>query len=98
MKRIAITAAGFVALALSATASSAAPLSGLGTQGAGIEAGIIKVHGIHRSCEAGRWGWHRSTWRGRIACAPFFQRNWRRGHDDRHDGGNFRRHEKRRWN
>ena len=54
MKRIAIAAAGLMALALSATVSSAAPLSGLGSQAAGVEASIVKVHGVHRSCRLGR--------------------------------------------
>lgn len=110
MKRIAIAAAGLMALALSATASSAAPLSGLGSQGSGVEAGIVKVHGMHRSCRLGRWGWHRSIWGGREECRPHVEFRWgghrRRHHDwDRgrgrdHDNGvsNFRHNERRRWN
>ena len=109
MKRIAIAAAGLMALALSATVSSAAPLSGLGSQAAGVEASIVKVHGVHRSCRLGRWGWHRSTWGGRVWCRPQgeYYGNWRR-HGRRHndwndnhrgnDGGNYRQHNRRRWN
>ena len=109
MKRIAIAAAGLMALALSATASSAAPISGLGSQAAGVEAGVVKVHGIHRSCQLGRWGWHRSTWHGREWCRPYVGNNWnwRRHHrrhndwNDNHRGNrehNFRHNERRRWN
>ncbi len=109
MKRIAIAAAGLMALALSATVTTAAPLSGLGSQAAGIDAGIVKVHGIHRSCRLGHWGWHRSTWHGRQWCRPYSENRWNwRGHHRRHNdwndnhrgnrGNNFRHNERRRWN
>jgi hypothetical protein len=77
MKRFVLTAGGALALALTATAASAASLSGFGAAAPrGLEAGIVKVHGVHRSCEEGRFGWHRSTPWGREACRPHFNRGW----------------------
>lgn len=109
MKRIALAAAGLMALVATSTASTAAPLSGYGSKATGIETGIVKVHGVHRSCQLGRWGWHRSTWSGRLWCRPLREghSNWRRHHrrhndwNDNHRGNrgeNFRYNNKRRWN
>lgn len=93
MKRIILAAGAFAAIALSATVASAAPFSGAGKFGAGFDAGIIQVHGVHRECVRGRFGWHRSTpWGGRMACRPHFKR-WHggdhhgRGHDRFDDRG-----------
>lgn len=71
MKLSTIGAVATVMLALSAASASAAgPGSGLGGLRGTID-GIIKVHGVHRSCELGAAGWHRSPRPGvRIACRP----------------------------
>ena len=80
MKRILAGVAAAAAIALSASVASAAPFSGLGKADTGFNAGIIKVHGVHRECVEGRWGWHRSTpWGGRVACSPPRWNKWRHG-------------------
>lgn len=94
MKRILAGVAAAAAIALTATGASAAPFSGLGRADTGFNAGIIQVHGVHRECVEGRFGWHRSTpWGGRVACSPPW-RKWHhrdrghhegRGHNDRRD-------------
>ena len=90
MKRILTGVAAAAAIALTASVASAAPFSGLGRADTGFNAGIIKVHGVHRECVEGRWGWHRSTpWGGRQACRPMWNK-WRHGghHEGRgHDRG-----------
>ena len=88
MKHILVAAGTFSALALSAGASSAAPFAGSGRLTPEFNAAIVQVHGVHRECIRGRWGWHRSTpWGGRIACRPQFNR-WEdgdRGHHEHHE-------------
>ena len=81
MKRIVILAGGLAALALSATVAPAGSYSNVGSNfgsaaSRGSDAGIVKVHGVHRSCEEGRFGWHRSTPWGSEACRPHFSRGW----------------------
>ncbi|MCB1519792.1 MAG: hypothetical protein KDJ37_04355 [Hyphomicrobiaceae bacterium] len=75
MKLKTIAAIAGIAFAMSASAATAAPLSGLGnagTNGATQQNLLVKVHGIHRACMPGRFGWHRSSPRKRhIACRPF---------------------------
>lgn len=42
------------------------------------DAGIVKVHGDHRACEPGQYGWHRHNRYGeRIPCAPRAERHER---------------------
>lgn len=69
-----ILATTFLALgtALGAATASAAPLGGLGHAAPqAADANLIKVHGVHRTCERGPAGWHRSPRKGvRIACRP----------------------------
>jgi hypothetical protein len=87
MKTIFAGAAALVAVTLSASIATAAPYANIGTRDAGFKTGIIQVHGVHRECVEGRWGWHRSTpWGGRIACQPAWKK-WHhggRGHGSRH--------------
>lgn len=72
MKMIMATTILALGAALSAGTASAAPAGGLGSavpQAAGGE--LIKVHGVHRSCERGPGGWHRNPRKGvRITCRP----------------------------
>ena len=57
--------------ALAAGAASAAPAGGFGSAVPQADAGLIKVHGIHSTCERGPAGWHRSPRKGvRIECRP----------------------------
>ena len=89
MKHILFAAGTLSALALSASASSAAPYAGSGRLTPEFNAAIVQVHGVHRECIRGRWGWHRSTpWGGRIACRPHFDRrdDGDRGHHEHHEG------------
>lgn len=92
-KVVALAAFALVAPA----AANAAPVSGLGTAPAVKDGALIKVHGVHRSCELGKYGWHRSPpGGGRIECRPHRPRGefwiWR-SEGGRH--GWWHRHEKR---
>ena len=51
-----LAAAGL--LAATASIAGAAP-SGVGHVPDGASDGLTRVHGYHRSCERGRYGWHR---------------------------------------
>ena len=89
MNRFVAAAGALLALGLTASVATAAPLSGVGKLTAGANADLVQVHGMHRECVRGRWGWHRSTpWGGRLECRPQWQR-WDRN-DDR---GHYRRHD-----
>ena len=90
MNKFSAAAGALIALGLSATASSAAPYTGAGKLTSGFDAGVIQVHGVHRECVRGRFGWHRSTpWGGRLVCRPHFQR-WDGDRHDGHHGGRGR--------
>lgn len=98
MKFSILGATAAVALAMTATAASAAPGAGLGSK-PGVASGLIQVHGVHRSCELGRAGWHRTPRPGlRVACRPPRPRGafwmWR-SEGPRH--GWYHRNEKRWW-
>lgn len=94
MKAILAGAALVTAIALGATGASAAPLSGFG-KAAAADAGIIKVHGMHRECVEGRMGWHRSTpWGGRVACSPPWRKFDRHGRGHGHGHGNHHGYDK----
>ena len=102
MTRFGIIAGSVLALSFPVTAASAASLSGFGAVTSGTDAGIVKIHGVHRSCESDRFGWHRSPWWGdRDSCRSHWGWGWgrwrgHRDHDDddrhgqRHDGRNGR--------
>lgn len=91
MKLTLLAGGAVTAIVLATSAASAAPIANLGKAVTGDTAGLIKVHGVHRECLRGRWGWHRSTpWGGRIVCEPHFRRwyGWegrRHRHDDYDD-------------
>ena len=94
-KIVALSAFAMIAPA----AAQAAPGAGLGTVPAATDSALVKVHGVHRSCERGGAGWHRSPRPGvRIVCRPARPRGnfwiWR-SEGPRH--GWWHRHEKR-WN
>ena len=98
MTRFGLAAGSLLALSISVSAASAASLSGFGAVASGADAGIVKVHGVHRSCDEGRFGWHRSSpWGERIPCRPHrgWGWGWGRGGHRGHDGDNHRdrRHE-----
>jgi len=77
MNRFVAAAGALLALGLTASVATAAPLSGVGKLTAGANADLVQVHGMHRECVRGRWGWHRSTpWGGRLECRP----QWKRWH------------------
>lgn len=59
--------AATIAVFASSTGALAAPPLAKGAIPAA--SAIIKVHGGHRSCEWGPYGWHRHAG-GRIACSP----------------------------
>ena len=100
MTRFGIIAGSVLALSFPVTAASAASLSGFGAVASGTDAGIVKIHGVHRSCDSDRFGWHRSPWWGdRDSCRSHWGwGRWRghHGHDDddrhgwRHEGRNGR--------
>ncbi|MFN3867763.1 MAG: hypothetical protein ACK4MF_01710 [Hyphomicrobiaceae bacterium] len=88
MKVSTLGAIATVTLALSAGSASAAGIGGGFGALQGASNSIIEVHGVHRSCELGPAGWHRSPRPGvRIACRPPRPRGahwiWR------HDGPKF---------
>lgn len=89
MKALLLGAGTAVALALTAPVASAAPYGPIGKAASNFEDNIVMVHGRHRECVRGRWGWHRSTHWGRTPCRPHW--GWgrwnrdRRGHDDYQD-------------
>ena len=92
MKRMLATAGALLALAMTASAATAASLPVYGQlAGAELESGLIEVHGLHRSCEPGRRGWHRSLPWGRLECRPHFRNfgfygyGYGNGHHRRHD-------------
>ncbi|MGD9783686.1 MAG: hypothetical protein AB7E80_04600 [Hyphomicrobiaceae bacterium] len=96
MKLAKIAAVAAVLIAGSAGMASAAPMGALAGTKAGDASGIVKVHGVHRSCQLGRWGWHRSLpYGGRVACSvhsrPVFRLRFGQRHD--YDGrrGHYRR-------
>ena len=92
MKTFAVVAGALSAIAMMASGATAAPGAGLGSAVRNENAGIVKVHGLHRACLEGRRGWHRSTvWGGRIECYPRWRRWNRDHHDDRNDGHHDRR-------
>lgn len=70
MRSIMTSAALFAAAILTATAASATPglVSGaMAPQAA--DSTLIQVHGVHRACERGPAGWHRSLPNGnRVTC------------------------------
>jgi hypothetical protein len=75
MNRFIVAGSALLALGLTASASPAAPLSGVGKVTSGAAAGIVQVHGKHSECLIGRWGFHRSPrWGGRIVCQPRLKR------------------------
>lgn len=90
MKSVIKTAGALIALAISASAASAASMPVYGLQAAELEAGIVQVHGLHRSCELGPRGWHRSAPWGRVPCRPVFIQKWRGHHNDHGDRGRGR--------
>ncbi len=85
MRRSLVIAAGLLALITATAPASAVPA--LDRAAAGIAAAsdvspVIKVHGWHRSCQLGRYGWHRHSYRyGRVGCGPVHHF---RGHHRRH--------------
>lgn len=72
MKMILATAALALGAALAAGGAMAAPAVAPGQAVPHMGAGdLIKVHGVHRSCERGPAGWHRTPRPGvRYACRP----------------------------
>jgi hypothetical protein len=104
MKRILTVAGALVAFAVTMSAASASTLPVYGQQSPSVEAGFVPVHSVHRSCELGYRGWHRSTpWGERVWCRPrgehhgYYERRRHgdrygsRGHRGSHDGdGDYR--------
>jgi hypothetical protein len=97
MRRSHLILAAALSLASAAIPASAAPLvTGAAEPEAASSTGIVKIHGVHRDCEAGRYGWHRHNRYGeRIACGRpgvgiylgprWGRRDWDRDHRDRGD-------------
>ncbi len=91
MKNFAVAAGALSLMAMMASGASAAPGTGIGAAVSNDGAGIVKVHGIHRACVEGRYGWHRSPfWGVRKPCDP----RWRRDHDDDHREHHDRRRDR----
>jgi hypothetical protein len=62
-----------IVLSLGLGTALAAPAGGVHDTGPdGAASLVLKVHGCHRSCEAGLAGWHRHVgpYCARVACAP----------------------------
>ncbi len=90
MKLIIAALAGLLAVAGAGTGASAAPAFGSAKFAQSGETLVQKTHGIHRTCQAGRWGWHRSYRWSRVSCTP----SWRLNRY-RHDNHRFY---KKKWN
>jgi hypothetical protein len=74
MKKSLVIAAGLLASGLFAATASAAPLGGLGSNGAVDDAGLVQmVHdgNTHRVCERSARGWHyHNRSGGYVSCRP----------------------------
>lgn len=84
---------------LAASGAMAAPAVGGTTPAAIADGALIRVHGVHRTCERGPAGWHRTYRNGaRVACRPNrpsgFYWTWRKRGSDY---GWYHRRD-RRWN
>lgn len=78
MRPKAIMAGGLFVLLAGVGSAQAAPAGGMLKPLSGAtEVGIVKVHGVHRSCELGPRGWHRSLPSGRrVECRPARPKGW----------------------
>ncbi len=91
MKLMIAALAGLLAVAGAGTSASAAPSFGHAKSAITSETLVQKTHGIHRTCQAGRWGWHRSYRWSRVSCTPSWRLNQHRHYKNRWS-------QKHRWN
>ncbi|MCC7252156.1 hypothetical protein, partial [Hyphomicrobium sp.] len=71
MKTLLAGVAGALCIGLFAPVAQAAPLGVAGNaSSAGATSEVIRVHGLHSSCQRDRSGWHRSYLWGRQRCTP----------------------------
>lgn len=83
MKFYVAALAGFLALAGTGATAQAAPAFGSAKGTFSGQTLVEKTHGIHRTCQLGRWGWHRSNRWSRISCTPSWRLNKYRHHKNR---------------
>lgn len=71
MRIIPLAAAGLALAVFGMGTAQAAPVGLLKPVDSAADSALIKVHGVHSSCQLGGAGWHRSPRRGvRIVCRP----------------------------
>jgi hypothetical protein len=83
MKLVIAALAGLLAVAGAGTSANAAPAFGSSKFALSGETLVQKTHGLHRTCQKGRGGWHRSYRWSRVSCTPAWRLQQHRNYKNR---------------